>query len=299
MQKIPRISFQKKQNAQLEFEIVTLQSLFRRQTELSFALDKPHRVDFYSIMYITRGTGIHEIDFVPYVYRAGSVLFISQGQVHAFDAGPGRDGYLLLFTEHFLAKNLIHSDLLSLYRLYNYHLHVPILQPEELGREDFRGLVSELYREYRAEENFAREDLLRLWLKLLLLKAERIKRTLIADQKNAGWPTLFGAFRNHLERSFSETRNAADYAGRLNISYNHLNRICKSMAGATAKEFIDRFVVLEIKRRLAMADISVKELTYAMGFDEPTNLVKYFKKHTGQSPTQFKHSLQSVPQRPQ
>ena len=81
--------------------------------------------------------------------------------------------------------------------------------------------------------------------------------------------------------------------GMMQLTYTHLNRIVKAVTGNTAKAFIDSFVILEAKRHLAVSDISVKELTYVMGFDEPTNFVKYFKKHTGLSPVKFKKTLTS------
>ena len=291
MEGIPKISFLKTEKAEIEFEIFRLSSLFSRRDKLNFSLSKPHRVDFYHILFITKGTGIHYIDFRPYHYTKGSILFISKGQVHAFEVRPDVDGFMILFTETFLSKNLIHSDILSFYRLYNYYLHSPIMQPEEIGGENFANIVREMHEEYNLSDDFAKEEVLRLLLKLLLLKAERIKRTLISGQKNSEWFIKFGAFRNQLERHFTETRNANEYARMMNISYKHLNEICKSIAGTTAKEFIDKFLILEIKRHLSMSDIPVKELTYKLGFDEPTNLVKFFRKHTGHSPSQFKHLL--------
>ena len=148
-----------------------------------------------------------------------------------------------------------------------------------------------MHMEYLQRDNFAKEEILRLLLKLLLLKAERIKRTLIQKEKNTEWIKTFTNFKNRLEKHFTETRNAKEYAEMMGISYKHLNEVCKSITGNTAKSFIDRFIILETKRHLAISDISIKELTYALGFDEPTNLLKFFKKHTYQSPAQFKKSL--------
>lgn len=291
MENIPKISFLKTDNAEIEFEIITLNSLFSRQNNIKFRIDKPHRVDFYHILFITNGTGIHYIDFQPYNYKKGSILFISEGQVHTFEIIPENDGFIILFTEAFLSKNMIHSDIISFYRLYNYHLHSPIIQPEEIGKNNFINIICEMHEEYKFSDDFAKENILRLLLKLLLLKAERIKRTLIPSEKNSEWFIKFGVFRKQLEKYFAETRNAKEYAEMMNISYKFLNEICKSVTGDTAKDFIDKFVVLEMKRHLAMSDIPVKELTYKMGFDEPTNFVKFFKKHTGYSPSQFKNIL--------
>ena len=288
--KIPRISFLKKQKPELEFEILSISSLFSRNDKLKSPVNIPHRVDFYIIMFITQGAGIHCVDLKPCKFKKGSILFISKGQVQSFDVRSGTDGFLIVFTDDFLLKNLIHSDILSFYRLYNYHLHEPVIQPEEAGNE-FRNIINEIDHEYQQPDNFAKEDILRLLLKLLLLKAERIKRTLIPGGKNTDWVTTFTLFKNHLEKYYTETRNAKEYAEMMGMSYKHLNEVCKSITGDTAKSFIDQFIILETKRHLAISDISIKELTYALGFDEPTNLVKFYKKHTGQSPSQFKKSL--------
>ncbi|MBC8182046.1 helix-turn-helix domain-containing protein [candidate division KSB1 bacterium] len=291
MNEIPKVEFLKNNKDEIEFEIFTIKSLFSRINKLNPSLDRPHRLEFYLILFITKGTGVHFIDFQPCKYYEGSILFISKGQVHAFEINPEMDGFLILFTDSFLSKNLIHSDVLSLYRLYNYHFYSPILHPEEKGKNNFSNIIGSLYEEYNYTDDFAKEEILRLLLKLLLLKAERIKHNLNKQEKNSDWVIKFGIFRDQLVMHCTETRDAKEYARMINISYKHLNEICKAVTGNTAKKFIDNYVVLEIKRNLATSDISVKELSYELGFDEPTNFVKYFKKHTLQTPSQFKQIL--------
>jgi|TARA_B110000902_G_scaffold265723_1_gene350866 AraC family transcriptional activator of pobA len=51
-------------------------------------------------------------------------------------------------------------------------------------------------------------------------------------------------------------------------------------------------MVLEAKRQLVVENIQVNQLAYALGFDEVTNFIKYFKKHTLLTPTQFKKSVE-------
>jgi AraC family transcriptional regulator, transcriptional activator of pobA len=287
-EEIPKITFLKKSKAEIEFEIFTIQSLFSRQNKIDHPLNQAHRVTFYNIIYIVKGTGVHSIDFHSYPFTEKCLIFISKGQVHSFDMKSDIEGFVILFTDEFLSKNLIHSDILSFYRLYNYHLHTPVIHAEQARGEVFQNIIHEMYWEYLLSNDFAKEEILRLLLKLLLLRAERIKRTMIPKEKNTEWFTTFNEFRDLLEKQFTATRNAKAYASLMSISYKHLNEVCKSIAGITAKAFIDQFIILETKRRLAVSNASVKELTYALGFDEPTNFVKFFKKHTGQSPSQFK-----------
>lgn len=288
---IPKVGFFKKSNVEIEFEIFRLSSLFSRLEKLTPPIDKPHSVGFYQIIYITEGRGLHYIDFQPYRFSTNSIFFVSKGQVHAFDISSKKEGFVILFTDEFLSKNMIHSDMLSMYRLYNYHLHDPVIRPEDTGGDMFNTIIDEMYREYLLEDNFAKEETLRLLLKLLLLRAERIKRTQIQSEKNSEWFKKFSNFKVQLENRFTETRNAKDYADIIGISYKHLNEVCRSVTGSTAKTFIDHFIILEAKRLLAVTDNSSKELTYTLGFDEPTNFLKYFKKHTGESPSQFRKKI--------
>ncbi len=293
MDTIPKIEFLKKNNSEIEFEIMTLNDLYKKQSQLNHPVEKPHRVEFYHIMYCTKGSGVHFIDFKPCTFNEESLLFISKGQVHAFRFSPDIRGILIVFTEAFLSKNQIHSDILSLHRLYNYHLHSPVIASQESADEHFSTVIRELSDEYANPDTFAKEEMLRLLLKQLLLKAERVKRTLLQQEKFSNRITAFTRFQQHVEKHCSKTRNARDYADMLGVSYKTLNEICKEVTGSTAKAFIDSVATLEIKRHLATSDVSSKELTYLMGFDEPTNFVKYFKKHTGLSPFQFQRLLTS------
>ena len=109
MEKIPDLSFRKRTDKHLEFEIFTLQSLFRKQPRLSHRIDRPHRVHFFIIFFVTEGKGRHFIDFQSYPYEQGTTFFISKGQVHGFEIKPDSEGFLLLFTEAFLQKHFIQS----------------------------------------------------------------------------------------------------------------------------------------------------------------------------------------------
>lgn len=291
MSKIPKVKFFKHIKNKFGFEIKPLQHLFLIKDSLDQPLNKPHRIQFHLIIFITKGSGVHFIDFQPYNYYEGSTLFISKGQIQAFKINPETEGFIILFTEAFLLKNLIHSDLLSLYKLYNSPLQSPVLQHEDIGKNSFSNILNAMLDEYNHTNDFAKEEILRSLLKAFLLKAERVKQTLIPKRKNTELFIDFVTFKNNIEKHSTKTRNAKEYAKMMNCSYKRLNQICRFATGSTAKHFIDKYVVLEIKRHIATSDISIKELSYLMGFDEPTNLVKYFKKHTNQSPSQFRKTI--------
>lgn len=293
MNKIPQISFRKPTNSTFEFEIFTLQKLFSRAPSLNTSIESPHRVNFYHILFITKGTGQHQIDFTTYNYQEGNIIFIAPSQLHAFTIKKDVEGFVIIFTEPFILKNLGQTELLHFARSYDYHSNSPIVEGTDSEKSMIFQAITEMYEEYCLTFDPMTEEILRLQLKLLLLKIERIKNTAPKFKNSSEWENLFATFKKHLELNYAETRNATDYAAMLNISYKHLNTICKAMAGCTAKEFIDAYIVLEIKRHIAMFTLSTKELAFKIGFDEPTNLIKFFKRHAHQTPLQFKANLLS------
>ena len=63
----------------------------------------------------------------------------------------------------------------------------------------------------------------------------------------------------------------------------------RSVARSSAKEFIDRAVILEIKMMLQSTDLSVQEIAYRLRFPDQSYLGRFFKKHTGESPTEYRN----------
>lgn len=100
-------------------------------------------------------------------------------------------------------------------------------------------------------------------------------------------------FKDLLEIDFKTQKQVTYYSQKIIITEKRLNQSTTKILGKSPKEIIDDRVMLEAKRILAHTAESIKEIAYYLGFEEPTNFIKYFKKHTAQTPLEFreKHSL--------
>ena len=267
------------------FEIIKLDEFFNDRLDMDSFV--PHRINFYIILFITDGNGTHHIDFKPYNYEKGSVLFIGKNQIHSWNNRNNVNGYLVLFTEKFLFKNQIKFNDISYTYPYNSTLYDPILHLKSISfYNSFNSLVFYLYQEYNLPQTHAKQEILQNLLRTILLKIQSVstKELKNVDTELKG---LFIRFQRMLAEKISLTRNANDYCTSLNVSYRELNTACKTLTNKTVKAFIDSVLILEAKKHLSDKENNISQAAFLLGFDEATNFSKFFKKHTKLSPKEF------------
>jgi AraC-like DNA-binding protein len=80
------------------------------------------------------------------------------------------------------------------------------------------------------------------------------------------------------------------YALEMNVSEKRLTNATTKTIGKSPKTIIDERVMLEAKRLLIHTNLSMKEIGYDLGFEDPTYFIKYFRKHTNKTPIEFRES---------
>lgn len=290
-QEIPKIYFDKNQS--LRIEVMNFEQLFDKLSQSKnhnpFAV---HKIEFYLILIITQKSYTHFVDFKSYKLIEGSALFVAKNQVHHFTKElKEADGLCIVFSSLFTDKSYLLSSSINLNRLFNYHIEAPVIHQKEMLQDSFMDMANKLYEEYKYPNNFAKSDILSSLLYVLLLKAERAKEFQSISGVKLHWLEIFSAFKNKLEEGYTNTRSSKLYASELFISYKFLNDVVKKLTGKTVKAFIDDFVTIEIKRHLVSTSLSVKEVSYLTGFEEPANMIKFFKKNTNTTPLKFRQQL--------
>ena len=151
---------------------------------------------------------------------------------------------------------------------------------------------------YRDRENLFRNIIIRNRLQNLFLESyDKMQRFSTRYQEHR--ETEISTRQSELLRRFIalvkeycfRERGVPFYADKLCISARYLAAIVRNTTHEPVKAHIDRAVVLEIKSLLQSTDLSVQEIAYRLHFPDQSYLGRYFKKHTGQSPSVFRKLL--------
>lgn len=173
------------------------------------------------------------------------------------------------------------------------HDHAVIRLPDRIV-EAVRNWFQMASYTYRDRDNIFRNTIICNRLRNVLLEAFDKTRRFAPDVHPQSGTTrqadLFQHFVALVHEHCTEQREVAFYADQLCISTRYLSTIVRSVAHSTAKEFIDRSVVLEIKMLLESTELSVQEIAYRLHFPDQSYLGRFFKKHTGVSPTEFRNA---------
>jgi len=286
---IPHIKFNPATADNFGFEIVSIEKISKKIDNNGHNSELPHQLKFYNLIYFTKGSGRHFIDFNWYPVRKNTLVYLAKEQVNAFDFSTDLKGYCMVFTEEFFVSCFSNLTEDFVFRLFNPQLFSPILQiPKE---SDFVDYFNLLRKEFNSKKSFNQNEIIKSLLTILISKAENIKQNQSKSFKDSSKLLVFQKFNSLLENHYTESRNASFYANKLAVTYKHLNSICKELMNKTAKSIIDDFIVLQAKRKLINSDIKSTQLAYNLGFEDPTNFTKYFKKLTGLTPKSFLKSL--------
>ena len=89
-------------------------------------------------------------------------------------------------------------------------------------------------------------------------------------------------------------RDVRYYAGRLNVSPKYLSSTVKRVTGHSVSSYIDRYTVPIVKDYLADERLSLSQIAERMNFTSLSYFSRYCSKHLGQSPSEYRLSLQPM-----
>lgn len=248
---------------------------------------RPHRHDFYHLVFFTAGAGRQQLDFNSFEIKPGLIYFMIPGQVHhwRFDAEP--EGYIINFSSSYFSAFLLHADYLSRFAFFHADASRQVMELPEEMQQKASAILEEILAaggpETPVDDDLVKVLLLRLFMEISLgLPAAQ-------DRERLGYNhTLIGNFKELIEQNYKQLKLPKQYAALLYITPNHLNAVCNDFLGTSAGALIRQRVLLEAKRLLVVPDLRISEIANELEFADQSYFIKFFKKYEGQTPDKFR-----------
>lgn len=202
-------------------------------------------------------------------------------------------GQFCIFTGEFLTKSKsgIELDDLPIFKSGGY----PVFQISDAEAKEVEILFAKMQKEINSDYEF-KYDLLRNYVIELIHYGQKLQPAEANHTATNAAARVSSLFIELLERQFPiespqqklNLRTAKDYADRLAIHVNHLNKVLKENTGKTTTHIISSRILQEAKILLKQTDWNVSEIAYSLGFEEVAHFSNFFKKQTSFAPLSFR-----------
>ncbi len=249
---------------------------------------RPHRhTDLHQLLLLRRGRVLARLDGQETDLATPAALVIPPGVVHSFQFRPDTVGFVLSIATD-LVEDLASAD--PFLRSLLAQVSAERIESRALARTDLWPLSDMLLREFTRAAH-GRQSALRGLLAALLANFRRLKAGAShQDAAATGSRELVARFRELLEKRLHERRTIAQYATELGVNEARLRRACVAITTRTPIELIQRRVLLEAERLLRYTSMSVSQVAYHLGFEDPAYFSRFFTRGTGRAPRLFRAS---------
>jgi len=247
----------------------------------------PHKHSFYQLVYFSGGLGSHSIDFIHFPVAAGQLYFMIPGQVHSWDFEGLPDGFIVNFSEQYLGDFLTNPRYLEQFIFFSGLAQEQVIMLPEKVRPEMETLLEGIVREGNATTAL-KDDMVRTALVQLFILVSRFTGVDAAKQSTNYNTVVLRNFQKLIDQHYKEKKLTKDYAALLYITPNHLNALCKDVTGRSAGELIRDRVLLEAKRLLVNARLTISQIATELQFMDNSYFSKFFKKYEGVTPEVFR-----------
>jgi AraC family transcriptional regulator, transcriptional activator of pobA len=242
----------------------------------------------HQMIFVQRGRGVVLAEGTRLQYRPPALVLTPAGTVHGFEFEPGTTGHVVSISVE-LQREIEQREPATA-ALFERPLTLE-LPRAALRDTDVTRSMQLLVREY-ARSDAGHGLALHGWLEVLLGNVLRLAHL----QPNPADPVvgqrrmLVARFGELVERRFRGNATVAEYAAALHVSESRLRTACLAATGQSPIQLINARILLEAKRQLHYTDSPVREIAWALGFEDAAYFTRFFTRRAGASPRAFRTS---------
>lgn len=253
----------------------------------------PTRINALGALFCSKGSISISSDLEHHVINPRSMFVCPPGSIVQIESEQDAAVHFIFCEEEFV--NRVHLDQKQLLHLFMEVRTTPCLQLDDSEWSSINHTLEEIFTEGRS----GREDLFSAEIMYSLFRALAYRISRVIDDRmktRKETPSLprhtayFNAFIEELSHNYMQERSVGFYADRLHLTPKYLTTLLRTTTGRTATQWIDDYVVLEAKNLLKYSSMNIQEVAYYLHFPNQSFFGKYFKQHTGMTPSAYRAS---------
>ena len=250
-------------------------------------LASPAQFAEYTVILITEGEGIFHADFASFPFTSPIILFSTpQQSIYIKETKPVK--YVILqFHSDFYCIEYHRNEVACNGLLFNNIYIEPSLKLSQGELDSYLQLILQINDEFKQPD--PSDIVLRAYLQLFLAKSSSIKIKSIEKQK-VFKDEKMDLFKQLLEENFLTLHKPSDYASLLAMTPNNFTKQCTRRFNKTPSQLIQERLILEAKKQLHLTRLSIKEIAFALKFQDEYYFSRVFKKMTKISPQAFRNT---------
>lgn len=248
----------------------------------------PVVLDGFTALIIMSGEATIAVDTRNFEVGRNMIVILSpHSVVKTVKCSANASAYVLSFSKSFVDN--IQIDISTSLPVYMRFGKNPCLQLTQRDVDEIRQLFQLIKTMIQSDKEQYRNEIIRsLFVSAFYIITDLNQRSLNAEYKQGRCEILFEEFMELLAKYNKQERNVSFYARQMNITPKYLSSVVKEVSGKTAARWIDESVILEAKTLLKYSGMSIQEIAYHLNFSTQSFFGKYFRQHTGISPSRFK-----------
>lgn len=249
---------------------------------------EPRKMNFILIGLCTKGRIEYRLDTQEMIINPGDILIVSDKHVvDKYQPSPDMEGLCMMLSVNFFHEIIQNvRDVNSLFLFARSH---PVMSLDRKEQETFKEYFQVIKQKIGDNGNFFHKDLIRtLLLAMFYDVGNIINRVRKLDKPQTRAEAIFTNFIKMVEANYKHERRISWYAIQLGITPKYLSETVKAVSRRTPNEWVDNYVMMELRVLLKNSTKSIKEITEEMNFPNQSFLGKFFKEHVGISPNKFR-----------
>lgn len=254
------------------------------------ASEDAHRTSAYAICLLSEGSLQLETDLFSQVAEAPAIFTITPAAIRKFtDLGTPYDARIFFFRKEIFLEGQADINYLDKFEFFEKTGQ----QVTPLDNEQFQQFKTyfDVIHEKSQEKAPHTTPIIRSLIYVVLHELDDAHLSLAKENTpivDKSVPIL-SQFKALLAENFIKERKVSFYADKLHLTPKYFSTLIKEASGKTAGEWISEMLVLEAKVRLQNQAHSIAQIAYGLDFSDPSHFGKFFKKHVGISPMEYRN----------